>query len=50
MRDAVATTDFNSENLYVAASFAEAMGIYSSMADKNHILLIENDLPDNYLN
>ena len=50
MRDAVATTDFNGENLYVAASFAEAMGIYSSMADKNHILLIENDLPDNYLN
>ena len=50
MRDAIATTDFNNENLYVAASFAEAMGIYSSVADKNHILLIENDLPDNYLN
>lgn len=50
MRDAIATTDFNPENVYVAASFAEAMGIYSSMANSNHILLIENDLPDNYLN
>ncbi len=50
MRDAIATTDFNTDRLYVASSFAEAMKIYSSMASKDYVLLIENDLPDNYLN
>ena len=50
MRDAIATTDFNTDKLYVASSFAEAMGIYSAMASKDSVLLIENDLPDNYLN
>ena len=50
MRDAIATTDFNTDRLYVASSFAEAMGIYSSFANKDCVLLIENDLPDNYLN
>lgn len=48
--DAVNTTDFNKENMFVASSFMEASGIYSRFADKNTVVLIENDLPDNYLN
>jgi len=27
----------------------EAMDIYSSFADANTVVLLENDLPDNYL-
>lgn len=50
MVDAVNTTDFDKSNMFVAASFKEAMEIYSRFADKNTVLLIENDLPDNYLN
>lgn len=50
MREAVLTTDFDHDSLYVAASFAEAVSIYTPFADKNTVLLIENDLPDNYLN
>lgn len=50
MSDAVATTEFPQSKLFVAASFSEAMGIYSQFADSNTVLLIENDLPDNYLN
>lgn len=50
MVDAVNTTDFNKENMYVASSFKEAMQIYSKFANSNTVLLIENDLPDNYLN
>ncbi len=50
MIDAINTTDFNKENVYVVSSFAEGMNIYLPIADKNSILLIENDLPDNYLN
>ena len=50
MHDAIKTTNFNSDHLYVVASFAEAMEIYSSFANENTVLLIENDLPDNYLN
>ena len=34
-------TDFTNE---------EAMEIYSGFADKNTVVLLENDLPDNYLN
>lgn len=50
MVDAVNTTEFDKSNMFVAASFKEAMEIYSRFADKNTVLLIENDLPDNYLN
>ena len=50
MADAVNTTDFNKDSLFVAKSFFEAMDIYSRFADNNTVLLIENDLPDNYLN
>lgn len=48
--DAVNTTDFNKENMFVASSFKEASEIYSRFADSNTVVLIENDLPDNYLN
>lgn len=50
MNDAILTTDFNTENLYIVGSFKEAMEIYSSFADENTVVLLENDLPDNYLN
>ena len=50
MVDAVNTTDFDKSKMFVAASFREAMEIYSRFADNNTVLLIENDLPDNYLN
>ncbi len=49
MADAVRDSDFNQDNLYIAASFKEAMDIYSSFADSNTAVLFENDLPDNYL-
>lgn len=49
MVDAVNTTDFNKENMFVASSFKEAMEIYSRFADSNSVVLLENDLPDNYL-
>lgn len=41
---------WNEENLFVAKSFAEAMEIYKTFADSNTVVLLENDLPDNYLN
>ena len=50
LQDAVNSTEFNKENLFVAKNFFEAMEIYSKFADSNTVLLIENDLPDNYLN
>ena len=50
MLNAINTTDFNSENIYVVSGFKEAMGIYSKIADSNTVVLFENDLPDNYLN
>ena len=50
MVDAVNTTEFDKSKMFVAASFKEAMGIYAKYADNNTVLLIENDLPDNYLN
>ena len=50
MREAVEKSDFNTDSLHIASSFAEAVSIYSPLADDNTVLLIENDLPDNYLN
>ena len=49
MLDAVNTTDFDKNNVYVVSSFKEAMGVYTPKADKMSVVLIENDLPDNYL-
>lgn len=50
MREAVETTDFDTNHLYIVSSFAEAMEIYAPTADNNSVVLLENDLPDNYLN
>ena len=50
LKAAVEATEFDRKNLYVAQSFKDALDIYLSFADKDTVLLIENDLPDNYLN
>lgn len=50
MMDAINTTEFNKENVYVVSSFKEAMEIYTPMANRDSVVLLENDLPDNYLN
>ena len=50
MVDAINTTDFDKNNVYVVSSFKEAMEIYTPMANNNSVVLLENDLPDNYLN
>ena len=50
MMDAINTTDFDKNNVYVVSSFKEAMEVYTQKADKMSVVLIENDLPDNYLN
>lgn len=50
MLDAIETTDFNKENVFVVSSFKEAMEMYLPMADEKSVVLLENDLPDNYLN
>lgn len=50
MIDAINTTDFNKDNLYVVSSFKEAMAIYTPKANSESVVLLENDLPDNYLN
>lgn len=50
IREGVEAGGFDTEDLYVVSSFAEAMGIYSKIADRNTVVLFENDLPDNYLN
>lgn len=50
MMDAINTTDFPQNNVYVVSSFKEATEIYTPMLDKESVVLWENDLPDNYLN
>ncbi len=50
LADGVREAGFNEENLFVADSFRNAMELYSSFADSNTVVLLENDLPDNYLN
>lgn len=47
--DGVNSTKFNNDNLHIVASFKDAMEIYSKIADSNTVILLENDLPDNYL-
>ncbi len=49
MVEAVSSTEFDKSKMFVAKSFKEAMEIYSRFADSKTVLLIENDLPDNYL-
>lgn len=43
-------SNFPEDKVFVAGSFMEAMSIYTKYADKNSVVLLENDLPDNYLN
>ena len=50
MTDALESVGFAKDKTFVAPSFAAAMKIYSEFADKNTVVLLENDLPDNYLN
>ncbi|MBQ1187253.1 MAG: UDP-N-acetylmuramoyl-tripeptide--D-alanyl-D-alanine ligase [Clostridia bacterium] len=40
---------FNTDNMYIASSFMEAMEIYTAFCNENTVVLLENDLPDNYL-
>lgn len=49
LRAGALSQNFDPERLHTVSSFKDAMKIYSPSADKNSILLIENDLPDNYL-
>lgn len=50
IKEGVLEHGFDKENLFTVSSFAEANSLYATLADKNTVLLIENDLPDNYLN
>ncbi|MGN0450947.1 MAG: Mur ligase family protein [Acutalibacteraceae bacterium] len=50
LREGAESAGFKPESLYVVKSFKEAMGVYGKIADKNTVVLLENDLPDNYLN
>lgn len=49
IRDGVESTDFNLLNLFVVKSFNEAMSLYLSDITPDSVVLLENDLPDNYL-
>ncbi len=49
LADGAREAGFSEENLFVADSFKNAMEIYSQFADSNTVVLLENDLPDNYL-
>ena len=49
IKEGVLAGGFNENNLFVAASFNDAYNKYLSFADENTVVLIENDLPDNYL-
>ncbi len=40
---------FNRENLFVAESFKNALEIFEPFAKSGTVVLVENDLPDNYL-
>ena len=45
----VRSTGFPEENLHIVASFKEAVALLSPMLDNSCVVLVENDLPDNYL-
>ncbi len=47
--DAINTTEFCKDNLFVVSSFAEAMEKLRTITNENTVVLFENDLPDNYL-
>lgn len=49
IKEGILSKGFNEENLFVAENFNNAYNIYLEIADQNTVVLIENDLPDNYL-
>ncbi len=49
IKEGILKSGFNPEKLFVAESFSAAYNIYLELADSNTAVLIENDLPDNYL-
>lgn len=48
LADGVKSTDFDLNNLHVVKNIFEAMSKLSTLADSNTVILVENDLPDNY--
>ena len=50
MLAAAKDSNFPKDKVFAVGSFREAMEIYSGFADSNSVVLLENDLPDNYLN
>ena len=50
LKEGALSVGFNTDNLYVVKSFAEAMQIYLADVGPDSVVLLENDLPDNYLN
>ncbi|MBR3844334.1 MAG: UDP-N-acetylmuramoyl-tripeptide--D-alanyl-D-alanine ligase [Clostridia bacterium] len=45
----VRSTGFPEENLHIVASFKDAVATLCPMLDETCVVLVENDLPDNYL-
>ena len=45
----VCDKNFPKENLHIVDSFASAVVLLNNMCDSNTVVLLENDLPDNYL-
>ena len=50
LMDGALSGKFDKEKIFVAESFKEAVAIYSKFANNQTAVLLENDLPDNYLN
>ncbi|MBQ0083860.1 MAG: UDP-N-acetylmuramoyl-tripeptide--D-alanyl-D-alanine ligase [Clostridiales bacterium] len=50
MMDAVIAENYDQNNVHVVSSFKQALTVLASFADENTVFLVENDLPDNYLN
>lgn len=49
LAEGVRSTAFPEDNLFIVSSFAEATKICAGFADDRTAVLVENDLPDNYL-
>ena len=49
IKEGIMSKGFNEEKLFTVASFKEAYEKYLTFADCDTVVLIENDLPDNYL-
>jgi len=47
--DGLKSQAFPDENIYTVKNLEEAKGVYSGLLKAGDVLLIENDLPDNYL-